>query len=158
MPLHNNNNACVKWCHNMTTKGNQHIKNCKNAICEWVTDGTLTISDVNEKTNIMDIFTKEMRKGAKFRHLCNSLMCRSSDYNRRFHVSTEAPSPVLAQTVHYIATPCPGFLEVLTSHVSFHTPEAISCLSASGCHMLFCIISSLPLQALMSYPMRGVVT
>ncbi len=21
-PLYNNNNACVKWCHNMTTKGN----------------------------------------------------------------------------------------------------------------------------------------
>ena len=26
-PLYNNNDACVKWCHNMTTKGNCHIKN-----------------------------------------------------------------------------------------------------------------------------------
>jgi hypothetical protein len=29
--LYNDNNPCVKWCHNMTTKGNRHIKNRKNA-------------------------------------------------------------------------------------------------------------------------------
>jgi hypothetical protein len=42
-PLYNNNNACIKWCHNMTTKGNQHIKNCENSVCEWVADGTITV-------------------------------------------------------------------------------------------------------------------
>jgi hypothetical protein len=26
-PLYNNNDACVKWCHNMTTKGSRHIEN-----------------------------------------------------------------------------------------------------------------------------------
>jgi hypothetical protein len=30
-PLYNDNNACVKWCHNMTTKGNCHIENHENS-------------------------------------------------------------------------------------------------------------------------------
>jgi hypothetical protein len=25
-PIYNDNNACVKWCHTLTTKGNRHIK------------------------------------------------------------------------------------------------------------------------------------
>jgi hypothetical protein len=142
----------------MTTKGNQHIENCENAVCEWVVDSTLTISHVNVKTKIADIFTKEMRNGANFCHLHDSLMCRLSDYNRHFHVSIEAPSPVLTQTAHYIAPPHPGLLKVLASHISVRIPEAISCLSASGCHISSRITSSLPLQALMSDPMGGVVT
>jgi hypothetical protein len=28
-PLYNNNEACVKWCHNMTTKGNHHMNKVK---------------------------------------------------------------------------------------------------------------------------------
>jgi hypothetical protein len=134
----------------MTTKGNRHIENRKIAVREWVADGTLTILHVNGKTNIADIFTKEMHDGANFCCLRDSLMCCSSDYNRHFHISTEAPSPVLAQTAHYIAPPHPGLLEVLTSHVFLRIPEVISCLSASGCHILSRITSSLPLHALMS--------
>ena len=30
-PLYNNNDACVKWCHNMTTKGNRHIEHRENS-------------------------------------------------------------------------------------------------------------------------------
>ncbi len=78
-PLYNDNDACVKWCHNMTTIGNQHIENCKNAVHEWVADGTLTILHVSGKTNIADIFTKEMHNSVNFCRLCYSLMCRSSD-------------------------------------------------------------------------------
>ncbi len=73
-PLYNDNNACVKWCHNMTTKGNCHIKNRENSIWEWVADGTLTILHVCGKTNIADIFTKEMRDAANFRCLCDAFM------------------------------------------------------------------------------------
>ncbi len=91
-PLYNNNDACVKWCHNMTTKGNRHIENRKNAVHEWVANGTLTILHVNGKTNIAVIFTKEMHDGAIFCRLCKSLMCPSSDYNRHFHVLIKAPS------------------------------------------------------------------
>jgi hypothetical protein len=156
--LYNDNNACVKWCHNMTTKGNQNIKNWENSVCEWVADGTLTVSHVNCKTNIADIFTKEMRNSAKFRRLRDALMCRASNYNKRFHSSHNVPSSIAAQTAHYIAPSHPGLLEVLTSHVSFRLPDAISCLSASGRYLLSHITSSFPLQALMSNTMGGVIT
>ncbi len=156
-PLYNDNNACVKWCHNMTTTGNRHIKNWENSVREWVPDGYLTVSHVNGKTNIADIFTKEMRDSANFHRLPDALMCRASDYNKRVHSSHNVPSSIAAQTVHYIAPSHPGLLEVLASHVSFHLPDAISCLSASGRYLLSCITSSFPLQALMSNTMGGVI-
>jgi hypothetical protein len=156
--LYNDNNACVKWCHNMITKGNQHIKNRKNSVCKWVTDGTLTVLHVSGKINIAAIFTKEICNSANFCCLRDSLMCGLSNYNKHFLSSHDVPSPVAAQTVHYIALPCPGLLEVLALRISFHIPEAISCLSASGHHLLSCITSSFPMQALMGNPMGGVVT
>jgi hypothetical protein len=148
--LYNNNKACIKWCHNMTTKGNRHIEQCKNAVQEWVADSTLTVLHVSGKTNTANIFTKEMRGGANFQCLRDSLMCHSIDYNKRLHSSVDS-SPTLAQTVQYIKPSCPGLLKVLLSHRCFCIPEANSCLS-----ILSCITSSLPLQALMSDPMgRG---
>ena len=30
-PLYNDNDACVNWYHNMTTKGNRHIENKENS-------------------------------------------------------------------------------------------------------------------------------
>jgi hypothetical protein len=50
----------------MTAKGNCQIKQRENAVWEWVADGTLTVLHVSGKTNIPDIFTKEMRNGANF--------------------------------------------------------------------------------------------
>ncbi len=73
--LYNNSNACVKWCHNMTTKGNRHIENRENSTREWVADGTITVTHVASKCNVSDIFTKEMQDGANFRQLRNSFMC-----------------------------------------------------------------------------------
>jgi hypothetical protein len=135
----------------MTTKGNCHIKQCENAVWEWVADGTLTVLHVSGKTNIADIFTKEMHDGANFGRR-DSLMCCSSNYNKHFHSSVDS-SPVLAQMAQYIKLSRPGLLKVLLSHRCFRIPEAISCLSSSGCHLLSRITSStssLPLQALMS--------
>jgi hypothetical protein len=121
LPTH----ACIKWCHNMTTKGNQHIKNRKNSVRKWVADGTLTVLQVRGKTNIADIYTKEMRNSANFRRLCDSCMCHSSNYKKHFLSSHKFPSPVAAQTAHYIALPCPGLLEVIALHILFCIPEAI---------------------------------
>jgi hypothetical protein len=50
----------------MTTKGNCHIEQRENAVWELVADSTLTVLHVSGKTNIADIFTKEMRTGANF--------------------------------------------------------------------------------------------
>jgi hypothetical protein len=142
-------------CPNMTTKGNCHIEQFENAVREWVADGTLTLLHVSGKTNIANILTREMRDGANFQCLRDSLMCHSRSYNKCLHSSVNS-SPVLAQTVQYIKPFCPGVLEVLLSHHCFRIPEAISCLSSSGRHLLSCITSSLPLQALVSNPMGGV--
>jgi hypothetical protein len=40
-PVYNNNKDCVKWCHNMTTKGICHIEHQENAVKEWVKDGSI---------------------------------------------------------------------------------------------------------------------
>jgi hypothetical protein len=68
-PLYNDNKACVKWGHNLTTKGDRHIKHCKNATCKWVVDGSITVTHVIGKCNPSNTFTKEMRNGAHFQHL-----------------------------------------------------------------------------------------
>jgi hypothetical protein len=65
-PLYNNNEACIKWCHNLTTKGNRHIEHCKNVTRKWVAAGSITVTHVSRKCNPSDIFTKEMRNGAHF--------------------------------------------------------------------------------------------
>jgi hypothetical protein len=99
-PLYNDNDACVKWCHNMTTKGNRHIENRENFVREWVPDGTLTVSHVCGKTNIANIFTKEMRDAANFCRLQDAFMSRASVFIKRFHSSHNVPPLPAAQTVH----------------------------------------------------------
>jgi len=72
-PLYNDNEACVKWCHNLTTKGNRHFEDRENVTREWVEDGSISVSHVNGKCNPSDIITKEMRDSANFRRLWDSL-------------------------------------------------------------------------------------
>ena len=42
-PLYNDNDACVRWYHNLTTKGNRHIEHRENATPEWVADGSIAV-------------------------------------------------------------------------------------------------------------------
>jgi hypothetical protein len=65
-PLYNDNESCVKWSHNMTTKQIRHMEMCKNAVCEWVQDVFLKVLHVSGWINPADIFMKEMRDGAHF--------------------------------------------------------------------------------------------
>jgi hypothetical protein len=62
--LFNDNKACVRWSHNMTSKAARHIELCKNSVREWVQDKTILVKHVDGKTNPANIFTKEMRDGA----------------------------------------------------------------------------------------------
>jgi hypothetical protein len=68
-PIYNDNEACVQWSHNMTTKQIQHMEMRKNTVREWVQDPSLNVLHVKGKTNPANIFTKEMRDGAHFRCL-----------------------------------------------------------------------------------------
>ena len=44
----------------MTSKVARHIELRKNLVCEWVQDKTLKVIHIAGKTNLTDIFTKEM--------------------------------------------------------------------------------------------------
>jgi hypothetical protein len=73
-PVYNDNNACIKWCHNLTSKGNRHIELRENVNREWVDNGFITVSHVSGKSNPADLFTKEIRHGAHFHRLRDSFM------------------------------------------------------------------------------------
>jgi hypothetical protein len=59
--MYNDNDACVKWLHNMTSKAACHIKLHENSIWEWVQNKTLNVIHVAGKINPTNIFTKEMK-------------------------------------------------------------------------------------------------
>ena len=161
-PLYNDNDACVKWCHNMTTKGNRHIENKENSTREWVADGTISVSHVSGKCNVSDIFTKEMRDGANFRRLRDSFMCRSSDYLRgilpNVPTTSDPPLPVIAQSTTAVPASRPGMLEVLAAYPALRLSSALSCISYAGRHILSKLAPPSYLQALMSDPMGGMLT
>jgi hypothetical protein len=136
--IYNDNNACIKWCHNLTSKGNHHIELRENVTREWVDNGSITVSHVSGKSNPADLFTKEMQDGAHFRRLQDSFMRQSLDFLKGIHTLT-LPLPEIthiAQSVHYVPPPAPELLDILLGHQPFCTPEALSCLSNAGRHIL----------------------
>ena len=139
-PLYNDKEACVKWCHNLTTKGNCHIKHKETATREWVADGTIAVSHVSGKCNPLDIFSKEMHEGANFRHLCDSFMLRALDFLKDIFTSLHPLSkPVhehVAQTANYVSPSHLGILDVLILQPLSWTRDAISCLSSTGKYIL----------------------
>ena len=113
--LYNNNDTCVKWCHNMTTKGKCHIDR-ENSTREWVANGTISVSHISGKCNIADIFTKEMRDSANFCRLRDAFMCRAGGYlkgilpNVPIAAQSPTPAPVLAQSSAKVPISQPGML------------------------------------------------
>ena len=139
-PLYNDNEACVKWCHNLTTKGNRHIEHKENATREWVADGSIAVSHVSTKCNPSDIFTKEMRDSANFCRLRDSFMPRASDFLKEMFTSLRFPSQTLpehvAQAANYVSPSHLGILDVLLSLPLSSTRDTISCLSSAGKYIL----------------------
>jgi hypothetical protein len=80
MVLYNNNDACVKWLHNTTSKAARHIELRENSIREWVQDKTLNVICVAGKINPANNITKEMKDGAHFCCLRDSFMICLSDF------------------------------------------------------------------------------
>ena len=64
--IYNDNNACVCWSKATTTKGLRHITIRENAIRESVDSKFINVLHVSGKTNLADIFTKEMKDAAQF--------------------------------------------------------------------------------------------
>jgi hypothetical protein len=59
IPIQNDNEAAVKWSHNMTTKGLRHIQMRENAVREQIQLGFITVEHIGGKQNLADAFTKE---------------------------------------------------------------------------------------------------
>jgi hypothetical protein len=78
--LFNDNDACVRWSYNMTSKAARHIELRENSVREWIQSKLLTVKHVSGKLNPSDIFTKEMHDGMHFRRLRDSFMSRLSDF------------------------------------------------------------------------------
>jgi hypothetical protein len=66
IPIKNDNEAAVKWSHNMTTKGLRHIQMRENAVREQVQLGLITVEHIGGKQNLSDAFTKEEKDPEHF--------------------------------------------------------------------------------------------
>ena len=154
--LYSDNNACVKWCHSMMTKGNRHIENRENFTWEWVADGTISVSHVSGKCNIADIFTKDMRDSANIRHLRGAFVCRASNYlngilpNVPNAAQSPTPASVLAQSLVTVPISQPDMLEVLATYSGLQISSALSCISNAGRYILSKLAPPSYVQALMS--------
>jgi len=73
--VYNDNNACVQWSRNATTKGLRHIQMRENCVCENVISKFVSMQHIDGKHNFSDIFTKEMRGVAHFVELRDLFMC-----------------------------------------------------------------------------------
>jgi hypothetical protein len=70
----NDNSACINWSKKCTTKGLRHIQMRENRVRENVSSNNVTIQHVCGKTNLADLFTKEMRDVSHFVELRDLMM------------------------------------------------------------------------------------
>eukprot|EP00557_Chaetoceros_sp_GSL56_P002018 CAMPEP_0176495642 /NCGR_PEP_ID=MMETSP0200_2-20121128/10769_1 /TAXON_ID=947934 /ORGANISM="Chaetoceros sp., Strain GSL56" /LENGTH=849 /DNA_ID=CAMNT_0017893541 /DNA_START=929 /DNA_END=3474 /DNA_ORIENTATION=+ len=80
IPIQNDNEAAVKWSHNMTTKGLRHIQMRENAVHEQVQLGFITVEHIGGKHNPADTFTKEEKDINHFIH-CRDLLVSPPIYS-----------------------------------------------------------------------------
>ncbi len=64
----------------MTSKAAWHIELRENSVREWVQEHTLKVVHVASKTNLADVFTKEMRDGIHFCWLRDSFVSTLLDF------------------------------------------------------------------------------
>jgi hypothetical protein len=148
--LYNDNNACVKWSHNMTSKAAHHIELRENSIREWVQDKTLNLLHVAGKVNPADIFTKEMKDSAHFHHLRDSFMVCLSDFVNDsllyLHHARQCSHKVTPTTALVsLARGCTSYMAALTSTSFCHTVSNVSHLSSAGQHLFrnhHCLVPS----------------
>jgi len=74
--IYNDNKACVNWSKTCTSKGLRHIQMKENWVRENVSMGFVKICHVAGKTDLADLFTKEMKDTSHF-VLLRDLMMKS---------------------------------------------------------------------------------
>jgi hypothetical protein len=74
--IFNDNQACVNWSKQCTSKGLRHIQMKENRVSETIEfKFIVSVCHINGKLNIADIFTKEMKDVGHFVTLHNLSMC-----------------------------------------------------------------------------------
>ena len=140
--LYNDNEACVKWSHNMTSKGARHIELRENSVREWVQDKTIKVKHVPGKTNPADIFTKEMRDGVHFRRLRDSFMSRLADFSNTstlllHHGRQRSPNTVTPSAAWVsLALGASSYFSALAANTFCRSASAVSHLSSAGRQLL----------------------
>jgi deoxyuridine 5'-triphosphate nucleotidohydrolase len=79
IPIQNDNEAAVKWSHNMTTKGLRHIQMRENAVREQIQLGFITVEHIGGKQNLADAFTKEEKDTNHFITCRDLLVSKAPD-------------------------------------------------------------------------------
>jgi hypothetical protein len=138
--LYNDNDACVKWSHNMTSKAACHIELHENSIRDWVQDKTLNVVHVAGKVNPANIFTKEMKDGGNFCRLRDSFMICFSDFVNDslldlHHACQCSPQVTPAAALISFASGCTSYIAALASSSFCHTLRNVSHLCSAGQHL-----------------------
>jgi hypothetical protein len=72
--IYNDNQACVNWLKRGTTKGFRHIQMKENRVRENVASSFVRVIHIDGKTNLADLFTKEMKDVGHFVTLRDLMM------------------------------------------------------------------------------------
>ena len=83
--VYNDNQACVNWSASVTSKGTKHINLRENMVRECHQARSTKVVHIAGVINPSDIFTKEMRDGAHFRRLRDSMMVSKAAFNKYQH-------------------------------------------------------------------------
>jgi hypothetical protein len=62
----NDNKACVQWSKSATSKGLRHIQMRENRIRENIATNFVSICHIEDKRDLADVFTKEMKDTSHF--------------------------------------------------------------------------------------------
>ena len=146
--VYNDNEGCVNWAHNMTSKQIRHMSLRDNRVREWVQeDQSLDVVHIAGKLNLADIFTKEMKDGAQFRRLRDAFMSSHSKFIddaleslRRSYSSADnvqLAAFAASSADPYTASDFLGdYLSVLTKLPVLQSLTSVSHLSSSGRSLL----------------------
>ena len=89
--IFNDNNACVCWSHNLTTKGLRHLQMRENAVRESVDSGFIEVKHIAGVNNPSDLFTKEDKNATHYISIRDQLVCIPP--NQNLDTSKKVPSP-----------------------------------------------------------------
>ncbi len=148
--IYNDNEACVKWLYNMTSKAACHIELRENLVWEWVQDKTISVKHVAGKTNPANIFTKEMRDGVHFCCLRDSFMSHLSDFNNvtllDTHHTCQRSSQSIAPLAAWVslALGASSYFSALTVNTFCWLASAVSHLSSTGRQLIWRLPGFIP--------------